>query len=106
MPSVHFITHRGEESVVDIPEGWNLMEGAVKNGISGILADCGGACTCATCHVYIGSDWLSALPPREEMETDMLEFAIDVQDNSRLARQITITPDLDGLTIALPASQI
>lgn len=106
MPSVRFISHRGEESVVDIPEGWSLMEGAVKNGVSGILADCGGACTCATCHVYVGEDWLAALPPRKDMETDMLEFAIDVRESSRLSCQIKMTEELDGLLVILPESQI
>lgn len=106
MPSVRFITHQGNESIVDIPEGWSLMEGAVKNGVSGILADCGGSCTCATCHVYVGEDWFTALPPRDDTETDMLEFAIDVRDNSRLSCQIKMTEKLDGLLVTLPKSQI
>lgn len=106
MPSVRFVSHRGDESVVDIPEGWSLMEGAVKNGISGILADCGGACTCATCHVYVGDEWLAALPERDETETDMLEFAIDVRESSRLSCQIRMTGALEGLVVNLPASQV
>jgi len=106
MPSVHFITHQGNESIVEIPAGWSLMEGAVKNGVPGILADCGGACTCATCHVYVGEEWLAALPPRDDTETDMLEFAIDVRESSRLSCQITISEALDGLTVTLPQSQI
>lgn len=106
MPSVRFISHQGNESIVEIPEGWSLMEGAVKNGVSGILADCGGACTCATCHVYVSEDWLAALPPRTETESAMLDFAMDVRESSRLSCQITMSRKLDGLVVSLPKSQI
>jgi 2Fe-2S ferredoxin len=88
-----------------VPAGWSLMEGAVKNLVPGIDADCGGACACATCHVYVDPAWLDKLPPKQEMEETMLDFAQDVRPNSRLSCQITVTPALDGLVVRTPKSQ-
>ena len=82
-----------------------VMESAVKNMVPGIDADCGGACACATCHVYVEPDWLEASGEREEMEEDMLDFAFDVRDNSRLSCQIKVSPELDGLTVRVPEKQ-
>ena len=82
-----------------------VMESAVKNMVPGIDADCGGACACATCHVYVEPDWLEATGEREEMEEDMLDFAFDVRDNSRLSCQIKVSPALDGLTVRVPEKQ-
>lgn len=82
-----------------------LMESAVKNMVPGIDADCGGACACATCHVYIEPDWLEATGDREEMEEDMLDFAFDVQETSRLSCQIRISDALDGLVVRIPEQQ-
>ena len=82
-----------------------VMESAVKNMVPGIDADCGGACACATCHVYVEPDWLEATGVREEMEEDMLDFAFDVRDNSRLSCQIKVSPELDGLTVRVPEKQ-
>jgi 2Fe-2S ferredoxin len=81
------------------------MEGAITNEIPGIDADCGGACACATCHVYVDPAWFEKLPPQDEMELSMLDFAIERQANSRLSCQIKVTEALDGLVVRLPKSQ-
>ena len=81
------------------------MEAAVQNMIPGIDADCGGACACATCHVYVAADWLPKLKAKDDMEDSMLDFAEEVQDNSRLSCQILMNDDLDGITVTTPASQ-
>ena len=82
-----------------------VMESAVKNMVPGIDAECGGACACATCHVYVEPDWLEATGTREEMEEDMLDFAFEVRDNSRLSCQIKVTEALDGLVVKTPERQ-
>ena len=81
------------------------MEAAVQNMIPGIDADCGGACACATCHVYVKSDFLPKLKEKDDMEDSMLDFAENVQDNSRLSCQILITDELDGIEVTTPESQ-
>ena len=105
MPKITYIDHNGGKRVVDVPEDLTVMEGAVSNAIPGIDADCGGACACATCHVYVDPDWVDKLPPPEQAEIDMLDFAVGVQENSRLSCQIVITEDLDGLVVRTPESQ-
>jgi 2Fe-2S ferredoxin len=105
MPKITYIEHNGKEHVIDVPEGWSVMEGAVKNLVPGIDADCGGACACATCHVYVGEKWLDKLAPKEDMEETMLDFAQDLEPNSRLSCQIKVTKELDGLTVKMPKSQ-
>ena len=105
MPKITYIEHNGKEHVVDVPEGWSVMEGAVKNLIPGIDADCGGACACATCHVYVDPAWLSKLHAKEDMEETMLDFAQDLEPNSRLSCQIKVTAELDGLVVRMPKSQ-
>ena len=87
MPKIKYIEHNGKEHVVDVPEGWSVMEGAVKNLIPGIDADCGGACACATCHVMVDDAFLKGLPPKSDMEETMLDFAPEVAPNSRLSRR-------------------
>jgi 2Fe-2S ferredoxin len=82
------------------------MEGAVKNAIPGIDADCGGACACSTCHVYVDPGWLPKLPKMEPMEEDMLDFAYQPQETSRLTCQIKVTAALDGLVVRMPEKQI
>ncbi len=82
-----------------------VMESAVKNMVPGIDADCGGACACATCHVYVEPEWQEATGEREEMEEDMLDFAFDVRENSRLSCQIKVSSALDGLTVRVPEKQ-
>src|SRR5437016_4836091 len=83
MPKITYIEHNGKEHTVEVPAGWTVMEGAVKNRVPGIDADCGGACACATCHVYADPAWLEKLPTRPDMESQMLDFALDVKPNSR-----------------------
>ena len=105
MPKITYIEQNGNERTVDVPVGWSVMEGAVKNRVPGIDADCGGACACATCHVYVDPAWEDNLPPREEMEQSMLDFALEVKNNSRLSCQLRVTPALDGLIVRTPKSQ-
>jgi len=92
--------HDGNEQQIEGIDGWQLMEAIRDEGIE-IKAECGGACACATCHVYIAEDWKNKIPEKSEEEVDMLDLAFDVQENSRLSCQITITPDLDGLKVTL-----
>jgi 2Fe-2S ferredoxin len=105
MPKIKYIEHSGKEHEVDVPAGWSVMEGAVKNLIPGIDADCGGACACATCHVFVDQAWLDKLPAKQDMEETMLDFAPDMAANSRLSCQIKVTPALDGLVVRMPKSQ-
>jgi 2Fe-2S ferredoxin len=105
MPKIKYIEHSGKEHEIDVPEGWSVMEGAVKNLIPGIDADCGGACACATCHVYVDDAWLSQLAAKEDMEETMLDFAQDLEPNSRLSCQIKVTKELDGFTVRMPKCQ-
>ncbi len=105
MAKITYIEHNGKTHTIDVPAGYSVMEGAIKNSVPGIDADCGGACSCATCHVYVDPAWIDKLPPREEMEGTMLDFAIDVKDNSRLSCQIKVTDDMDGLVVHLPKAQ-
>ena len=106
MPKITYIEHNGTAHVVDVAEGLSVMEGAVKNAIPGIDADCGGACACSTCHVYVDPAWLDKLKPKEAMEEDMLDFAYEPAENSRLTCQIKVTPALDGLVVRMPEKQI
>ena len=105
MPKIKYIEHNGKEHEAEVPNGWSVMEGAVKNLIPGIDADCGGACACATCHVYVEQSFLDKLPPKSDMEETMLDFAQELEPNSRLSCQIKVTPELDGLTVKMPKSQ-
>lgn len=105
MAKVTYIEFDGSAHVVDVAKGLSVMEGAVKNMIPGIDADCGGACACATCHVYVDKDWQEKLDAATEMEVSMLDFAENVADNSRLSCQIPVTEDLDGLIVRMPESQ-
>jgi 2Fe-2S ferredoxin len=105
MAKILYITHDGKEFAAEVAPGWSLMEGAVKNRVPGIDADCGGACACATCHVYVDPAWAPALPPKSDIEEAMLDFALVTAPNSRLACQIRVTSDLDGLVVRIPVSQ-
>jgi len=105
MIRIVFVDSDGRQRAAQIREGQSLMEGALANRIPGIDGDCGGACACATCHVYVEPDWLERLDPPSELETNMLKMAIDPQPNSRLACQIKARKDLDGLTVRTPLSQ-
>ena len=105
MAKITYIEHSGAEHVVDVKPGLTVMEGAVKNNVPGIDADCGGACACATCHVYVREDWLDKTGTRSAMEESMLDFAEAVEENSRLSCQIKVTDALDGLVVTMPESQ-
>jgi ferredoxin, 2Fe-2S len=105
MPRITFIEPDGNRREVDAGIGVTLMETARQHGIRGIVARCGGACACATCHVYVASGWLAKLEPREDMEEGMLESAWEPRPNSRLSCQIHITRALDGLEVQVPEQQ-
>ncbi|HEX7884770.1 MAG TPA: 2Fe-2S iron-sulfur cluster-binding protein [Phenylobacterium sp.] len=105
MAKITYLQHDGTEHVIDVKSGLTVMEGAVKNNIPGIDADCGGACACATCHVYVDPAWLAKTGTKSSMEESMLDFAENVEENSRLSCQIKVTDELDGLTVTLPESQ-
>ncbi|HEV2533640.1 2Fe-2S iron-sulfur cluster-binding protein [Phenylobacterium sp.] len=105
MAKITYIEHDGTEHVIDVKTGLSVMEGAVKNNIPGIDADCGGACACATCHVYVQEDWLDKTGDKSAMEESMLDFAESVEPNSRLSCQIKVSDALDGLVVTMPESQ-
>ena len=105
MPKVTYIEQNGTEHVVEVENGLSLMEGAVNNLVPGIDADCGGACACATCHIYIDPGWTKKTGEKTDMEETMLDFAEGLQETSRLACQIKVSDDLDGLIVRLPESQ-
>ena len=105
MAKIKYITSDNQTHTVEVQNGLTVMEGAVQNDIPGIDADCGGACACATCHVYVDQNWVDKTGKAEQMEQDMLDFAFDVTDQSRLSCQIKITDDLDGLIVNLPEKQ-
>lgn len=105
MPKITFIDSEGTSREVEAKNGTSVMEAAVQNMIPGIDADCGGACACATCHVYVGDGWLEKLKDKDDMEDSMLDFAEEVQDNSRLSCQILMSDELDGITVTTPESQ-
>ena len=105
MATVVFIEQNGTKHVVEAAAGQSLMEAARDNSIPGIIADCGGACACATCHVYVREEWISRAGAPGGMESDMLEAAEGVRDTSRLACQIHVTEELDGLIVEVPALQ-
>jgi ferredoxin, 2Fe-2S len=105
MPKITYIEFNGTKHVVDVPVGTSVMRGAVDNQIPGIDADCGGACACATCHVYVEPSWFDKLAPKNAMEEDMLGFAAVTQQYSRLACQLPVTDAMDGLVVAMPEGQ-
>ncbi|WP_022981589.1 2Fe-2S iron-sulfur cluster-binding protein [Ideonella sp. B508-1] len=106
MPKVTIIEFGGKEHHLESPVGTSLMQAAVDAMVPGILADCGGACSCATCHCYVDEAWVTRLPAAESSERDMLDCALDPQDNSRLCCQIRLTEQCDGLVVRLPKSQV
>ena len=105
MATVTYIEHDGSEHAVELAPGTTVMQGALDHSVNGIVGDCGGACACATCHCYVDPAWLGKLDPPGESEAQMLECAIDPEDNSRLSCQIDVTAALDGLIVRLPESQ-
>ncbi|AKH68655.1 ferredoxin [Spongiibacter sp. IMCC21906] len=106
MPKVTYITAIGEARDVDVPVGTSCMEGAVQNLVPGIDGDCGGAAACGTCHVYVDQEWAEkAGRPEDDLEVQMLELTDDVSPTSRLACQIVVTEELDGLILRMPEGQ-
>lgn len=105
MPTITYRDSNGVARSVDAAAGSTVMETAIRHGIPEILGECGGACACATCHVYVDDEWADAVGDPEPMEEDMLDFALDVQPNSRLSCQIRVTAELDGLVVHTPARQ-
>ena len=105
MPKITYIDHDGSSRTVDGEVGATVMEVALKNDIGGIVAECGGSCTCATCLVHVDEAWMDKVGARSEEEEDQLDFAFDVRPNSRLSCQIKVTDALDGLVVRTPSYQ-
>ena len=105
MAKITYIEFNGTEHVIDVEPGASVMQGAVKNGVKGIDADCGGACACATCHVYVDPAWTAKTGEQNDIEKSMLDFAENVAPNSRLSCQINVTDELNGLIVRMPESQ-
>ncbi len=105
MIQITYIDAKGTSRTVPAEDRSTVMETALKNGVPGIEAECGGACACATCHVYVDEAWLEKVGKPEQMEEDMLDFAFDVRPNSRLSCQIRVRPELDGLVVTTPEKQ-
>ena len=105
MPKITYIEHNGKSHTLEVANGLTVMEGAVQNNIPGIDADCGGACACATCHVYVDEKWFDKLQKKEDAEQDMLDMAFEPKKLSRLSCQITATDELDGLVVKMPSKQ-
>jgi 2Fe-2S ferredoxin len=105
MAKITYIEFDGTEHPVEVRNGLSVMEGAVRNSVPGIDADCGGACACATCHVYVDPAWTEKTGTRSAMEDSMLDFAENVETNSRLSCQIKVSDALDGLVVRMPESQ-
>ena len=105
MTRITFIEHNGTERTVDADNGLSVMEAAIDNGIPGIDADCGGSCSCATCHVFVDPAWVEKVGPPNDNEDAMLSVSNDRQANSRLSCQIKITDELNGLIVTTPEFQ-
>lgn len=105
MTEITFVSPDGTRYPVEAADGASAMQAAIRHDIPGIDADCGGACACATCHVYVDEAFVGSLPGPEVMEEDMLDFAYDVRPNSRLSCQIRIAPELAGLVLHVPTRQ-
>jgi ferredoxin, 2Fe-2S len=105
MPKITYIEHDGTAHTVDARTGDTVMETALAQSVPGIVAECGGSCTCATCMVYVDEAWQDRVGERTPEEEDQLDFAFDVKPNSRLSCQIRVSDELDGLIVRTPAYQ-
>ena len=105
MTKLTIVAFDGTSHDLEVANGSTVMENAVRNSVPGIEAECGGACACATCHVYVDDAWTAAVGTPEAMEEDMLDFAYDVRPNSRLSCQIKVCDELDGLVVNVPERQ-
>ncbi len=105
MAKITYIEHDGTQHEIEAENGLTIMETAVKNMVPGIDADCGGACACATCHVYVDASWLEKVGTPDPMEESMLDFAQERQENSRLSCQLKVSDEVDGIVVRLPEFQ-
>ena len=105
MPKIVYHAFDGTRFEVEAAVGSTVMENAIRNDVPGIEAECGGACACATCHVYVAEEWLPKTGKAEAMEEDMLDFAYELKPTSRLSCQIKVTDELDGLEVSVPERQ-
>lgn len=105
MALITYIEHDGSTRDIEVENGKSVMQGAVDNMIDTVVAECGGACSCATCHVYVDEAWIAKVDEAEDMERDMLELTVNPQANSRLSCQITVRDELDGLVVRIPEAQ-
>ncbi len=105
MPKITYIAFDGTRFEIEAQNGSTVMENAIRNSVPGIEAECGGACACATCHVYVDDAWSDIVGSPEAMEEDMLDFAFDVRPTSRLSCQIRVRDELDGLVVSIPERQ-
>ena len=99
MAKITYISSAGTRHETEVENGYSVMEGAINNDIDGIVAECGGACACATCHSYVDENWLDKIPPMDDMEDSMLDAAFERKSNSRLTCQIEVSDELDGLVV-------
>jgi 2Fe-2S ferredoxin len=106
MPRLIFVEPDGTQHSIEADNGLTVMETAVKHGIKGILGECGGTCSCSTCHCYVAAEWIGRLPLKSENEADLLDFAWEPKETSRLSCQITVTDEIDGLVLQIPAQQL
>jgi 2Fe-2S ferredoxin len=105
MAKITFVTDTGDAVQAEAEAGFSLMEVAVDNEVPGVVAECGGACACATCHVYVDESWLARLPAVDDMEDAMLDATVERRPNSRLSCQIEVTAALDGLRVTVADNQ-
>jgi len=105
MPKIVFIEHNGERHEVDAEPGRSVMQAAVENAVPGIVADCSGSCSCGTCHGFVDASWISLIPRASAAERALLEGLLELQSNSRLTCQITVSATIDGMIVRLPKSQ-
>ena len=106
MAKITYVEFGGEKKhTIEVESGSSVMEGAIDNGVPGIEALCGGSCSCSTCHVYVDQEWIGKLPPPEDLEQEVLEYAEEVRPASRLSCQIEVSDELDGLIVHMPETQ-
>ncbi|MBL1241497.1 MAG: 2Fe-2S iron-sulfur cluster binding domain-containing protein [OCS116 cluster bacterium] len=105
MPIIHFVNPQNQTTSITVDAGTNVKDAALDNGIEGIYGECGGSCTCATCHVYVDAQWFNRIEAADDFEQDMLEFAADATLESRLSCQIKVSDAQDGIIIKIPARQ-
>ncbi|GAC49176.1 2Fe-2S iron-sulfur cluster-binding protein [Gordonia aichiensis] len=105
MPKITYVAADGAETTVDVAVGLTIMDGSVRNNVPGIVAECGGGCSCATCHVHIDRQWREHFAEPTDEETELLEFADDYCDDSRLSCQLVVSDACDGMRVRIPDSE-